>query len=164
MNKITNQIAKELSISNHPDLDEIFLVMDDIIGKVYSKESTCLVSQHPKYTPIVEEEEFDESDISIIRDTLISFIKNGPSKSLPSAFSILGKIDDESIPPILKKSLETYLEKVLVNHHILSQIVSALGKVEPEIISNGSFSSQDIEKNVMDSINYLKRNGKNFYV
>ena len=75
--------------------------------------------------------------------------------SVCSAFWVLDKFRDEALLPFLQHWLRQYVERIMPYLHPLGQILVDLDSLGQHSISEGSYSSSEVGKNLDDAIKYI---------
>ena len=141
---------------------EYLLYLDDLVCHIHSKGKRDLVSGYQEKVRLLDLSKIGKKEVNILRESIRGWIEESPlSMFTPSMIGILSKLYDKRDIPFLRRHLKVYLKSSKDELFGLGQSIIALSKLGEKIISEGSYSFNDYQKNIDDAEKYLEKNTGN---
>jgi hypothetical protein len=155
MTPLTQQILEGISA----DDSEAFLGASETI-RAFKFGTGANVSLLPPYAEELALRPPQADDISAIKLVLTDYLTTGSDGNLACAVYALGVLGDPDTVPLLRETLRRHLRILLAQNQVVGNLICALSNNGEGVISGGSYSLTDIDKNVGDARRYLGRFGE----
>jgi hypothetical protein len=137
---------------------EYLLYLDDLVCHIHSKGKRELISGHQEKVRLLNLPKIGKKDVNILRESIRNWIEESPlSLFTPSIIGILSKLYDKRDIPFVRRHLKVYLSSSKHELFGLGQSIIALSNLGERIISEGSYSFNDYQKNIEDAEKYLEK-------
>ena len=150
----TAQLLEKLARSTGGDLADVFPQLADIIAL------NCMSGFRPD-DPGLRSEKLTKAELDEVKVALVEYIEgHGMESGAASAFWCLSKLYDDGMKDYFIERLSRYYQQAGTILSAMGQIEICLSNLDEDILSDGSYSSVDCEKNMGDVRAYLERKGR----
>lgn len=107
---------------------------------------------------LLEDEDFSEAPIPLIKQYLISFATSTTSTKLfAETIGTLMALHDETLQPLFTTWVLSHLQKTLEHHSALHQLLVAIQRLDDRAMDRTSSSLLEIEANIEDARGYIMK-------
>ena len=154
MNSKTAKLLEQLASPARDDMRDVFPDLADIISM------NCMTGFQPEDLDL-QAEILTKAELAEIKDTLIKYIdKHEMGRETVSAFWCLSKFFDDGLKEFFVERLSFYYKNAKSILEIMGQIEICLSNLDEDIVSDESYSAFEYDKNMNDTLKYLKRKGE----
>jgi hypothetical protein len=156
MGKLTQEIITKLNeYKPGIDINDCLWISGDLLAKYKSKNFKSGFEY-------IDQETVSEEEYKNLKEALLNLLnRNSEMHLIQGIISALRMTYDHTLIPLYSKYLKQSLENLKINNGIVYQCLLALGDIEEDVLEReGNSSSQslmDIEKNVRQADNYLRK-------